>query len=69
MSNRFRREAAVLAAYLAQFDDTGISTADNDRLGCDYLQARAWSTAVEPSSDDTAALARMRRYYGFPPTT
>lgn len=69
MSSKFRREAAVLAAYLAQFDDTDITTAGHDRLRSDYLQASAWAAVTEPSSDDTAALARMRRYYGFPSTT
>ncbi|MFF1555779.1 hypothetical protein ACFVX3_32685 [Rhodococcus erythropolis] len=69
MSNRFRREAAVLAAYLAQFDYTDRTAAVHERLRGDYLQASAWTAVTEPSRDDTAALARMRRYYGFPSTT
>ena len=69
MSSKFRREAAVLAAYLAQFDNTDSTTTGHDRLRSDYLQASAWAAATEPSSDDRAALARMRRHYGFPSTT
>jgi len=69
VSSKFRREAAVLAAYLAQFDNTDITATGHDRLRSDYLQASAWTTVTDPSSDDTATLAQIRRYYGFPSTT
>ncbi|PBI83057.1 hypothetical protein BKP42_68290 [Rhodococcus erythropolis] len=78
MVNRYRRDAAVLAAYLAQFDtdDTGMPDASSataiadDRASkrADYTQALSWATAPDFTADDIAALARMRIYYGFPAT-
>ncbi|MBS3695651.1 hypothetical protein KGD90_31105 [Rhodococcus qingshengii] len=78
--NRFRREAAVLAAYLSQFetDDTdyaehcpyvGITGESRARPHADYQQACRWIAATACTDDDIAALARMRRRYGFPTET
>ncbi|MBT2266004.1 hypothetical protein [Rhodococcus erythropolis] len=83
MLNRYRRDAAVLAAYLAQFDTadpdppnthsgTATSFSDDDvdraRLRRDYAQACYWSTATDFTDDDIDALAHMRLAYGFTAT-
>jgi hypothetical protein len=66
MSEQFRREAAVLAAYLAQFANPDTDDTSQARLHDDYLQATRWATAAEPSSDDITALAELRLHHGFP---
>lgn len=82
MLSKFRCEAAVLAAYLSQFDNTGTTaadawhsgadpahfTADNDQRRRDYARASARVSATDVSEDDVTALAWMRRTYGFPPS-
>lgn len=81
MLSNFRREAAVLAAYLSQFDNTATTAADawhsgtdpahaegNGQRRRDYIRASAWVSATDVSEDDVTALARMRRTYGFPPS-
>jgi len=79
MVNRYRRDAAVLAAYLAQFDTdttdgpeasaaTAFTTEDRASKRRDYAQALSWATAPDFTDDDLAALARMRIHHGFPAT-
>lgn len=75
---RFRRDAAVLAAYLAQFENTDTDTGDRHTAATaltpeerqqrlrDYADSLAWVTATEVSADDIAALTQMRQRYGFP---
>ncbi|MFI5436641.1 hypothetical protein ACHMZP_33380 [Rhodococcus baikonurensis] len=75
MLSKFRREAAVLAAYLAQFEDTGtdyahhgsylgITSETRAQTHADYVQTCRWIVATECTDAD--ALAHMRRHYGFP---
>ena len=74
---KFRREAAVLAAYLSQFENTdsdyaqhspyvGITGESRARTHADYQQACRWIAATECTDGDIVALTRMRRRYGFP---
>ncbi|WP_416309561.1 hypothetical protein [Rhodococcus sp. 3-2] len=77
--SRFRRDAAVLAAYLAQFENTDSNCADPHTAATaltpeerhqrrrDYTDSLAWAAATEASADDIAALTQMRQRYGFPP--
>ncbi|WP_454836935.1 hypothetical protein [Rhodococcus qingshengii] len=78
MTSTFRRDAAVLAAYLAQFDNTETGPADNHTASTalspeqreqrrrDCQQATIWASASTVSDDDLAALTGMRQRYGFP---
>ncbi|WP_257233049.1 hypothetical protein [Rhodococcus qingshengii] len=74
MLNRFRREAAVLAAYLSQFETdyaehspyVGITGESRAQTHADHQKACRWIAATECTEDDIAALTRMRRRYGFP---
>ncbi|AKE01497.1 hypothetical protein XU06_31680 (plasmid) [Rhodococcus erythropolis] len=77
MLNRFRREAAVLAAYLSQFENTdtdyaqhspyiGITGESRAQTHADYQQACRWIAATECTDNDIAALAHMRRRHSFP---
>ncbi|MDE8649717.1 hypothetical protein PXH69_32615 [Rhodococcus qingshengii] len=77
MLSKFRREAAVLAAYLSQFDNTdtayaqqspyvGMTDKTRAQMHADYQQACRWLAAIEYTDADIAALAHMRRRYGFP---
>lgn len=79
MLSRFRRDAAVLAAYLAQFENTDSSCADPNTAATaltpeerrqrrrDYADSLAWAAATQVNDEDIAALTRMRQRYGFPP--
>lgn len=79
MLSRFQREAAVLAAYLAQFDCTDAEPADahtaataltpeeHQQRRRDYVQCVAWMIATEVDGEDITALTQMRQHYGFPP--
>ena len=79
--NKFRRDAAVLAVYLAQFDNaeadptnpytsaTALTPEGHQQCRRDYLQSSAWVTATEISGDDIMALTQMRQRYGFRPTS
>lgn len=78
MLSRFRRDAATLAAYLAQFENTDTNCADPHTAATaltpeerhqrrrDYADSLAWAAATQVDDEDIAALARMRRRYGFP---
>ncbi|MBT2274157.1 hypothetical protein [Rhodococcus qingshengii] len=79
MLSTFRRQAAVLAAYLAQFGTTGIDSPNSRDAGStaltqrekeqyqrDYRHAADLATASEITDDDIAALAQMRSRHGFP---
>ncbi|WP_209448843.1 hypothetical protein [Rhodococcus qingshengii] len=76
MLTKFRREAAILAAYLSQFENpdtdnaehlpTGVTPESPAQAHADYQQACQWLTATACTDDDMAALAHMRRHYGFP---
>lgn len=78
MLRRYRRDAAVLATYLAQFteddppnqDRTATSLTDHElaQRRRDYTRALHWSVADDLTDTDIAALAQMRIFYGFPPT-
>lgn len=78
MLTKFRREAAILAAYLSQFENppdtdnaehlpTGVTPPESHaQAHADYQQACQWLAATACTDDDVAALAHMRRHYGFP---
>ncbi|MCQ4129177.1 hypothetical protein NOU13_32240 [Rhodococcus erythropolis] len=78
MLSKFRRDAAVLAAYLAQFENTDTNCADPHTAATaltpeerrqrrhDYADSLAWAAATQVNDDDIAALTRMRQRYGFP---
>lgn len=77
--SKFRRDAAVLAAYLAQFENTDTNPGDRHTAATaltpgerqqrrrDYADSLAWVTATQVSGNDIAALTQMRQRYGFPP--
>ncbi|ANQ75782.1 hypothetical protein AS032_33220 [Rhodococcus qingshengii] len=77
--SRFRRDAAVLAAYLAQFENTESNCADPHTAATaltpeehhqrrrDYANSLAWATATQVNDEDIAALTQVRQRYGFPP--
>ncbi|ANQ75595.1 MULTISPECIES: hypothetical protein [Rhodococcus] len=79
MLSKFRRDAAVLAAYLAQFENTDTNCADprpaataltpeeHRQRRRDYADAGGWVVSTEVSDQDIAALTQMRQRYGFPP--
>ncbi|MDJ0441440.1 hypothetical protein [Rhodococcus qingshengii] len=75
--SKFRREAALLAAYLSQFENTdtddsehlpaaGVTPESQAQTHADYRQACQWLATTKCTDDDIAALARLRRQYGFP---
>jgi hypothetical protein len=75
--SKFRREAAVLGAYLSQFKNTdtedaerspyvGVTDETQAQTHADYQQACQWIAATACTDADIAALAHMRRHYGFP---
>lgn len=78
MLSKFRRDVAVLAPYLAQFDDTDRGTADSHtaasaltpeerhRRRRDYAGSIAWVTATEVSDEGVAALNQMRATLRLP---
>ncbi|MCW2295524.1 hypothetical protein [Rhodococcus erythropolis] len=78
MLSKFRRDAAILAAYLAQFENTDTNCADPHTAATtltpeerrqrrrDYADSLAWAAATQVDDEDIAALTRMRRRYGFP---
>lgn len=83
MLRRYRRDAAVLATYLAQFTEdrppnqdrtaphrTATSLTDHElaQRRRDHTRALHWSVADDLTDVDIAALAQMRIFYGFPPT-
>jgi len=78
--SRFRRDAAVLAAYLAQFENTDTNCTDPHTAATaltpeehhqrrhDYADSLAWATATQVNDEDIkTALTQMRQRYGFPP--
>ncbi|MFI5436753.1 hypothetical protein ACHMZP_33960 [Rhodococcus baikonurensis] len=75
----YGREAAMLAAYLGQFESavegdgenrestvTGLTARERVVWRDDYAQASGWAAASDFSADDIIALTAMRRRYGFP---
>lgn len=74
MTSRCRREAALLAVFLAQFEPlaggqkptvTRLTAREIDQWREDYEQALQWSAATSFSTNDVANLKEMRRRYGF----
>ncbi len=65
MTNRCRREAALLAVFLAQFEPvaegqkptvTRLTAREIDQWREDYAQALQWSAATSFSANDVAAI-------------
>lgn len=74
MTRMCRREAALLAVFLSQFDAadegqnptvTSLVEEEVDEWRDDYAQALQWSAATSFSTNDVANLKEMRRRYGF----
>lgn len=74
MTNRCRREAALLAVFLSQFEPaaeglkptvTRLTAREIDQWREDYAQALQWSAATRFSANDVVAIKEMRRRYGF----
>ncbi|MEI4747857.1 hypothetical protein [Rhodococcus erythropolis] len=74
MTNTCRREAALLAVFLAQFEPiaegqkptvTRLTAREIDQWREDYAQALQWSAATSFSANDVVAIKEMRRRYGF----
>lgn len=74
MTSMCRREAALLAVFLAQFEPvaegqeptvTRLTAREIDEWRDDYAQALQWSVATSFSADDVVAIKEMRRRYGF----
>lgn len=77
MLRRYRRDAAVLATYLAQFTEdhspnqnraaTSLTDRELAQRRRDCTRALHWSVADDLTDTDITALAHMRIFYGFPP--
>lgn len=74
MTNTCRREAALLAVFLSQFEPvaegqkptvTRLTAREIDQWREDYAQALQCSAATSFSTNDVANLKEMRRRYGF----
>lgn len=74
MTNTCRREATLLAVFLAQFEPvaegqkptlTRLTAREIDQWREDYAQALQWSAATSFSANDVVAIKEMRRRYGF----
>jgi hypothetical protein len=74
MTSMCRREAALLAVFLAQFEPateeekptvTRLTDHEIDQWREDYTQTLQWSVATSFSADDVVAIKEMRRRYGF----